>query len=280
MKSREVTSELSYCATQVRAHDPDRFLTCLFAPVERREALFALYALNYEIAKTREVVREPIMGRIRLQWWRDAIDELYRGQVREHQVLTALAGVLPGRVPAELIMQLIDARELDLEDSGPPTSSSLIDYTRATGGALMQMAARLLGATDEALLHAADDLGEGTALTGLLRAIPFHATQNRLYLPADLLRQMGLDPSRPVEQGNSSLEVVTYLMALEAERLLRSAPRYIPRAFAAAYLPATLAQTTLRRLRKTHHDPFDAMMAAPDALKPLRLANAWATGRV
>ena len=64
---------LSYCGQEVRKYDKDRFLTALFAPADRREALFALYAFNLEIAKTREVVTEPVLGQIRLQWWYDAI---------------------------------------------------------------------------------------------------------------------------------------------------------------------------------------------------------------
>ncbi len=247
--------------------------------MENREALFALYALNHELAKTREVVRETMMGRIRLQWWRDAIDELYAGQVREHQVLGALAEVLPQAVGRDVLFKLIEAREMDLEET-PPSSAALIDYTRATGGLLMRIAARLLGARDSDLMNLADDLGEGVALSGLLRAIPFHAAQNRLYLPVELLRQMGVDPAKPLARGESGLEIVTYLLAMEAERLLKPMPDRIPRRFIAAYLPAVVARTSLRRLRDTHHDPFDPYITAPDPLRALRLASAWAMGRL
>ena len=65
--------------------DNDRFLTALFAAAAEREALFALYAFNIEIAKTRETVSEPLIGQMRLQWWRDAIDEIFGdGPVRRH----------------------------------------------------------------------------------------------------------------------------------------------------------------------------------------------------
>ena len=49
---------LSYCGEMVRKHDPDRFLLSLFMKPDRREALWALYAFNHEIARTREVVTE------------------------------------------------------------------------------------------------------------------------------------------------------------------------------------------------------------------------------
>jgi len=85
---------LSYCGQEVRKYDNDRFLTCLFAPADRREALFALYAFNLEIAKTREVVTEPILGQIRLQWWHDSIGEVYEGGGRRHEVLQPLADAI------------------------------------------------------------------------------------------------------------------------------------------------------------------------------------------
>ncbi|HEY4547783.1 MAG TPA: squalene/phytoene synthase family protein, partial [Pedomonas sp.] len=78
---------LSPTAETVRRHDRERYLTALFAPADRREALFALYAFNYEVAKTREAVTEKTLGRIRLEWWRETIDGIYAGATpRAHYV--------------------------------------------------------------------------------------------------------------------------------------------------------------------------------------------------
>jgi len=84
----------SYCAQLLRRQDADRYLTALFAPGDRREALFALYAFNLEVARAREVVSEPFMGLIRLQWWRDALDEVYQGRIRAHEVIRPLASAI------------------------------------------------------------------------------------------------------------------------------------------------------------------------------------------
>ena len=58
----------------LRAADPDRYLSMLYAPQDRRADLLALYAFNAEIAGIRDRVSEPMPGEIRLQWWRDMID--------------------------------------------------------------------------------------------------------------------------------------------------------------------------------------------------------------
>ena len=94
----QATAELSYCASEVRRHDADRFLTTLFAPKGHREDLFALYAFNLEISKTREVVSETMLGAIRLQWWREAIEAIYtNAELRKHAVVEALAETVTRR---------------------------------------------------------------------------------------------------------------------------------------------------------------------------------------
>src|SRR3982751_5229634 len=103
------------CMDTIRRYDRDRFLLGLTVPVNRRNALWALFAFNHEIAKTREVVSEPTLGLIRLQWWRDALDQLYQGNTLQHEVLTALTPVIREHdLPRAWFDDLINAREADL----------------------------------------------------------------------------------------------------------------------------------------------------------------------
>ncbi|MGC1234105.1 MAG: squalene/phytoene synthase family protein, partial [Xanthobacteraceae bacterium] len=45
---------VSYCAELVRNADRDRFIATLFAPERNRDALYALYAFNVEVAHVRD----------------------------------------------------------------------------------------------------------------------------------------------------------------------------------------------------------------------------------
>lgn len=58
----------------LRDTDRDRYLACLLAPREKRHSLACLYAFYAEIARIRDVIREPLPGEIRLQWWRDLLE--------------------------------------------------------------------------------------------------------------------------------------------------------------------------------------------------------------
>src|SRR5512133_268111 len=107
---------LSPVAALVRRHDRDRFQTALFAPADRREALFALYAFNYEVARVRESVTQPMLGHIRLQWWREIIEAAYGGaSPRRHEVAEPLtAAIRDFGLSRKLFDRIIDAREADL----------------------------------------------------------------------------------------------------------------------------------------------------------------------
>ncbi|HEV7372590.1 phytoene/squalene synthase family protein [Arenibaculum sp.] len=275
---------LSYCGREVRRHDNDRYQTCLFAPADRREGLFALYAFNVEIAKTREVVTEPILGQIRLQWWREAVEELFGGTVRRHEVVQGLAEAVAAHgLSRASIERLIDAREADLDDEPPATLDCLVSYAEVTGAPLAQLALEVLGVRGEAAMAAARHVGIAWALTGLLRAVPFHARSRRLYLPRDLLDRHDVAPGRLFEMKapEGLREVVRAVAATAADHLreARARRRDVPRAALPALLPATLADVYLSALAKAGHDPYDARFQVADPLRPLRLAGRALIGR-
>src|SRR5262249_57436747 len=89
----------AHCEGLLRAADKDRFLTALFAPAACRDALFALYAFNLEIARVREVVREPVAGGIPLQWGSDVLGGAGPGEGAAHPVAAALLATIAHHRP-------------------------------------------------------------------------------------------------------------------------------------------------------------------------------------
>src|ERR1043165_8072550 len=97
---------------EVRRVDEDRWLASRFAPGNTRARLIAVYALNNEIARTADVVTQVQIGDIRLQWWREALAEMFAGKpVRAHPVLRAIAQAHAQTPLPQMLMEgLIDAR--------------------------------------------------------------------------------------------------------------------------------------------------------------------------
>ncbi len=257
----------SYCADQVRRFDHDRSLTCLFAPAGRRGDLFALYAFNLEVAKIAEVVSEAPLGQMRLQWWRDAIEGIYAGQPPRHAVAAPLAAAVRRHgLDRGAFERLIEAREFDLDGAPPETLAALEDYAEATSAGLVQVALQVLDARGAEAAAAGRHVGIAWALVGLLRAVPFHAGQKRLYLPRDLGEATGLKLGDLFElRSTPALQGVIGQVAERAAAHLgeaRALGARVPKQALPALLPATLASQSLATLEKAGYDPFDADVQA------------------
>lgn len=280
---------LSYCAGLARRHDPDRFAAALFAPVARQEALFALIAFNHEVAKTAEVVSEPLLGEIRLQWWSEALAELFEGRVRRHEILEALAGpaAADGLEQAGL-ERIIEARRRDLAGEPPADLDSLERYCDDTSAALLGLELGVLrggegGDPGDQRRRAARQIGIAWALVGLLRALPFHARRKRLYLPADHLAAAGVEPGSifALESSERLAGVVMRLAGRASERLAEGAAAVeaLPRRERAPLLIGRLARVYLKRLAAADYDPFDPRIAADLPQRSWLLAWAALAGR-
>lgn len=258
---------LSYTAETVRKYDPDRFLLSLFAPPEKRAALCALYAFNYEIAKTREVVTETQLGLIRLQWWGDALAGVYeQDKVLEHQTLQPLAAAIQAHdLPRAAFDNLIYAREFDLEDRLPSTMDGMVKYAEYTSAPLLELSLKVMGEDGNSTAH----IATAYALTGLLRALPVHLSQRRCYLPENLVQRQQITVYDLYDgTGISKLPPVIAAVAEAAESALRASGRpsspFLRR-------QAKLAALYLDKMRSVGHDVFSSHMATPPLLRELRV---------
>jgi phytoene synthase len=226
-------------ADLVRRHDPDRFLTALFAPPDKRDTLLTLYAFNHELARAREVVSEPPLALIRLQWWREVVE----GAHRRHEVAEPLAAAIEaGALDRGLLLAMINAREVEAE----PAIETLSDwhaYLFGSAGGVAVAAGRLLDAPDPECLR---PLGAAYGIAGLLRSVSAHARQSRCLLPRDTLAEHGLTPEHVAAAPLAAMTLaLTRRLAHEGLKLLR--PLRLPRRAIAAALPAVLARRDLRR---------------------------------
>jgi phytoene/squalene synthetase len=142
------------------------------APVETRAQLFPLYAFNLEVARAPWVTQEPLIAEMRLQWWRDVVENAASGAARAHEVAGPLHELIRDfGLPVEVLDRLIAARRWDIHREPHEGPEGLSDYLEDTGAGLMWLAARALGAPDaaEAPVRA---YGWATAAAMYIRAVP------------------------------------------------------------------------------------------------------------
>ena len=173
------------CAALVERGDPDRWRSAMTAPAgPARDGLMALYALNLEAARALWVAREPLLAEIRLQWWLDAIGEIFEGKRRRrHEVVGPLAAAIRASgLPRAPLLALVSARRQ--ERAGFPGRAALLAHVDATAGNLMALAATHLGAGPDAL-PVVRDFARGAGLAAWLRAVPELAARGVAALPGD-----------------------------------------------------------------------------------------------
>jgi hypothetical protein len=145
--------DLNACAAIVERGDPERFRAIMLTPVRARAVLFPIYAFNVEIARAPWVTKEPMIAHMRLQWWRDALEEIASGGiVRRHEVVTPLAHLLNPE-QARLLIETVEARRWDVDKEAFENEDAFEKYILATSGHLLYVCVQLLGLANKTVVY-------------------------------------------------------------------------------------------------------------------------------
>ncbi len=270
----------STAADLTRRLDRDRHVLAMLMPPERRPAVLALFAFNIETARIADLVRDPMIGALRLQYWRDIVaagaDRTPPAAARGNPVAEALAtDTLPG-LPADARARLLDllaARLDDLTPDPPPDTAAARALAARTSGALAVVNAALLGAVDADSQRRAEAVGTAWGLLGLARATPALLARGRHRLPADVAGQR--PGASGVRAGVAALADAAWAeLGGLATRNGQADRRLKPVLAQAAH-----ARVLLWRLRRAGHDPAASVVAGrPVPVLRLLLARTWPDG--
>ncbi len=252
---------LTACAEIVERGDPDRFRAAMAAPPAARAVLFPLYAFNVEVARAPWVTEEPMIAEMRLQWWRDVLDEIAAGgPVRRHEVATPLSEVLDAE-GAQLLDAGVAARRWDAYRDPFEDEDHLRDHIRATAAEPMWAAARALGATNPAPVRA---MGEALGIANWLRAVPDLEARGRI----------------PLVDGRAEGVRALAEAGLACLAAGRKDVGSVVKSARAALLPAFMAGRVLSRAAARPGDVIEGRLDPGPMRQSLMLLRAAATGRV
>lgn len=165
------------CADLVARGDPRRFRAAMAAPLSAREILLPLYAFNIEVSRAPWVTEEPMIAEMRLQWWRDALEEVAEARARRHEVVDALHFL--NAVNADALDKLIAARRWDIYKDPFEDDAAFRQYLQRTSGNLIDAGLRALGGTPNA---GTDAIGYAAGLARYLLAVPGLEAKGRVPL--------------------------------------------------------------------------------------------------
>ena len=250
----------------VRTASRERYIATLFAPENKREALFALYAFDAEIDRICDLAHDPLPGEIRLQWWRDVANGERDGEAKGHPVAASLlAAIADHGLPRAAFDSYCEARIFDFYHDLMPDQTALEAYLGATQSAIIQLAAMILY-KDAAknVTDAAGHAGVALGLAKILRQLPMIRRRGQGFVPQTILEAAGLSGKASLADANSAAgqRVAGALAALAESHLakFRAAASSLPRQLRPAFLPIA----SLPRRLKALEGQGDPLNTAPD----------------
>lgn len=174
---------------------PDQTLATSFLAPEARAGMIALILFTHEVARARQAVSEPMLAAIRLQWWREALDEIYSGKtVRAQPTAQVLAETIRAfDLPRPWFDALVDAFGAEQDDVPFETWAEMTDHGDQTYGNFNRLALLIAGAPaiSAPLDRVARHAGILWRICDLMAQWPRWTHRRQLWLPLEA--QTGLD---------------------------------------------------------------------------------------
>ncbi|KAI0632127.1 isoprenoid synthase domain-containing protein [Trametes polyzona] len=184
----------AYCKDLVRKRDYESYLIGAFYPRHIQGAFFALRAFYVELASVQDTVSNSMIGKMRMQFWRDAIKSIADGRPPRHPIALALHNASQkANLPAYHLRRIIDARDAELHTPTHLTLESLTAHAESTSSTFLYLLLSLLNLSSSSTFsHAASHLGVAQTIHILLRALPYHASKGRMVIPAEITARHGV----------------------------------------------------------------------------------------
>jgi phytoene synthase len=269
-----------------RAYERDRYLAALLAPRSLRADLIAVAAFGGEVARIPAYVREPMMGEIRLQWWREALAAAAAGSGTGHPIADAAgAAVRRHGLPLSVLEDFTRATGLRLSEAAPADDEALQSYLASTEGVLFALAWHILagsgaGSQPELLASA----GQTYGLARLVHEFPAVLAQGRTLIPRSRLdkRDTTLEALRAGARPEEAQALLAEVAAEARHSLALVAPalRQCPRPLRTALLPIALVEPYLRSQEGQRYDRPGQVADISPLTRVWRIWRAHRIGRI
>jgi hypothetical protein len=311
-------SDHSHCLRLVESRDRESFLCGLLlsSKSDVQKPYFAIRAFNVEVASIVNSIdpRKPSVNvhpaKLRLQWWREAIDAIYsdnnqlHNSAGSHPVMRSMSlSNVRQRCNRRYFEKLLDAREWDIEKTCLAaemtkqlgavvprftTVQDLVNYAEDAMSSLIYLSLECCNVwEEEEAYQVASHIGVACGIVTALRSTAhLLSTRGEISIPSDLLPQ-SMSKNILRQEDREALSHSVYELVCVAQHHLYEARRLqhtAPKKGWACFLPAVPALSYLEELQKCkfdvlHSDLNVAGSTASSGVKlPFLLGRAWITG--
>ncbi|MBL4756133.1 MAG: squalene/phytoene synthase family protein [Rhizobiales bacterium] len=226
-----------YISDLVRASDKDHYLATLLAPVRLRGHLFALHSFDLEIQAIPDKVHEPLAGEIRIQWWRDWLQE-YRGKGQSgNPVADSLhTAIETFGLPVGTLLEMLDGWSSVIQNEPVPDQKSMAARLIATEQPMLSLIAQVFS-IEPKNSASISDLAAYAGYIRLLKNIGANRACARNFISDDLLSLRDRnEPQKTSQKLISEISQLALLQQASAQKFFNELPKQVRPAF--AYLAA------------------------------------------
>lgn len=262
----------------------DRYASALLAPAAVRADLLALAAFAAELARIAPLTRrEPAMGEIRLQWWREALS-VPATDLSGNPIADAVKAAAGRHAwPIESLLGIVDAHAHDGLADPFADDAELLSTMSLGEGALFTLAARALGAETKGVGSFAVRAGAAYGIARLLMALPQSLAHKHVPIPQSRLAGAGVTleallAGEDTEPARGILAAMAELARGELAAALQGVAE-LPRGIRVAFLPLALVRPYLRTTDVPGRNPLRDLVDVSPLRRLLRIGGMHVFGR-
>ncbi|KAK7063020.1 NADH dehydrogenase (ubiquinone) complex I, assembly factor 6 [Halocaridina rubra] len=265
-----------YCLNIVKKYDYENFLSVLLLPGTSRAAAFAVRAFNVEIAQIQDVTSQALIAKMRLQFWRDTLDDIFHGKSPEQPVAIELQrAVAKYKLSKRWLSSLIDSREDHLENKPFESLQSVEDYSEKSNSVLYYLILQSLGVENVHADHVASHLGKAEGITRLIRGVPHLSSRRIVLLPQDVLMAHKVSQENIIRGSqDQNVKDVVFDIASTAHHHIehvKDLMKSVPKNARIGLLSHVSVSSYLDALQQVHFDVFNPALQRRNNLLPVRL---------
>ncbi|XP_019964672.1 NADH dehydrogenase (ubiquinone) complex I, assembly factor 6 isoform X2 [Paralichthys olivaceus] len=226
--------------------------------------------------QVKDSVSQKTIGLMRMQFWKTAIEEIYRDEPPNQPVTAELwRAARKHYLTKRWLLRIVTDREKDLDDKAYRNLQELETYSENTQSSLIYLLLECLGLKNVHADHAASHIGKAQGIVTCLRATPYHSSRRKVYLPMDICMLHGASQEDFIRGSREqNVRDVVYDIASQAHVHLqhaRSFSRNVPAAATPAFLLTVVLEDYLQRVRRADFDIFHPSLQNRNPLLPIQL---------
>ncbi|XP_058817645.1 NADH dehydrogenase (ubiquinone) complex I, assembly factor 6 homolog [Topomyia yanbarensis] len=277
----------NHCMQLVRQYDKENFLCTLLLSNPHRRSALAIRAFNVEIARITGSVSDDRIGQMRLKFWEETVDKLYKNDLKhvpDQPVIREIKKAIDDHKLTKRYFQRIISSRLNT-NLRFVTTKQLEEYVDDSVSTVLYLVLEAHGVRNVHADHVASHLGKAQGIINLLRSIPCQERRNVVPIPQEILMQHGVSQERVLrnQKDDKGVEEVVFQLAGVAHRHLEHARNLwgsVPKQVRPVFLPAVATGRFLERLRRANFHLTDPRLAQSDFLLPLLYYWSYFRGKV